>query len=179
MKKLIAALLSATLVTTVLTGCMGRNGLTKEVQDFNLDVVENRYGREGVFILLYPITWLSSLIDLFIINSIEFWSGENPISGQSPLVDSKVNTAALESLGIHGVASARLRSVDDDLLMYVNYSDGSQEVFHATRKDGVYSFYRGKELVLQVPEAQLKNLQAMIRAKMQMYATARAGQRES
>lgn len=179
MKKLAITLLSAALATTALTGCMGRNAMTKSVQDFNMETVENRWGREGLFILLLPVSYVTNILDLLIVNSIEFWSGSNPINGKRALVDSKVSTAALESMGIQGVASARMRNLDDELLMYVSYTDGSQEVFHASRKDGIYSFYRGKELVLQVQESQLKDLQAMIRAKMETYAAASVDNRKS
>ena len=179
MKRFVRTVLATTLAATALTGCMGRNAVSKEVQDFNLDVVENRYGREGVFILLYPVYWVTSIVDLLVVNSIEFWSGNNPVNGKPALVDSSVDTAALENMGIHGVAAARMRSVDDDLLLYVSYTDGSQEVFHASRKDGVYSFYRGKELVIQVKQDQLQDLLAAIRAKMDIYAAAHSDSRKS
>ena len=37
-----------------------------------------------MYILASPIYAITSVIDLFIINSIEFWSGTNPISKKSP-----------------------------------------------------------------------------------------------
>ncbi len=178
MKKTTAVLLAA-LMTTTMAGCMGRNAMSKSVQDFNMDHVQNRWGREGMFILLFPVSYVTNILDLFIVNSIEFWSGTNPINGKEALVDSKVSTAALEKMGIHDVASATMRHLDNEMLMYVSYTDGSKEVFHATRADGVYSFYRGKELVIQVKEEQLKDLQAAIRAKMETYASAKSDIRKS
>ena len=54
----------------------------------NLSVVDNRYGRAGVFVLLSPsMAWRPRRISSCS-NTIEFWSGKNPITGKSPaLVD--------------------------------------------------------------------------------------------
>lgn len=168
MKKSIAIFMTLTALSSI-TGCMGRNAMTKSVQDWNLETADSRWGREGLFILTFPVTYVTNFLDLFVINSIEFWSGKNPISDQGALVNMKV--AALEKMGIKNVASAQSRYMDNEVLMYVSYKDGTQEVFHATRADGVYSFYRGKELVMQVQEAQLKDLQAAIKAKMETFAS--------
>lgn len=69
-----------------LTGCMGQMATTGIVSKFNLEVVDNRYGRAGMFILLSPVYGIAGAADLFVINSIEFWTGKNPVSGKSPAV---------------------------------------------------------------------------------------------
>jgi hypothetical protein len=164
--------MSAALIAVLLsgaTGCMGRNAMTKSVHDWNLETADSRWGREGLFLLTVPVWYVTGFIDLLVVNSIEFWSGKNPINGQKAVVDIKV--AALEKMGIDNVASAQARYFENEVLMYVTYNDGSKETFHATRADGVYSFYRGKELMMQVQEAQLKDLQAAIKAKMETYAS--------
>lgn len=168
MKKSIAIFMTLTALSSI-TGCMGRHAMTKSVEDWNLETADSRWGREGLFILTFPVTYVTNILDLFVINSIEFWSGKNPINNKGALVDVKV--ASLEKMGIKNVASAQSRYLDNEMLMYVSYKDGTQEVFHATRADGVYSFYRGKELVMQVQEAQLKDLQAAIKAKMDTVAS--------
>ena len=38
-----------------LTGCMGQMATTGLVGKFNLEVVDNRYAREGMFLLLSPV----------------------------------------------------------------------------------------------------------------------------
>lgn len=168
MKKSVAIFITLTALSSI-TGCMGRNAMSKSVHDWNLETVDNRWGREGLFILTVPVWYITNFADLLIVNSIEFWSGKNPISGQGAVVDMKV--ASLEKMGIKNVASAQSRYFENEVLMYVTYNDGSKEVFHATRADGVYSFYRGKEIIMQVQEAQLKDLQAAIKAKMETYAS--------
>ena len=169
MRKTLAVCMTVVALSSV-TGCMGRNAMTKSVHDWNLETADSAWGREGLFLLTIPVWYITNFLDLFIINSIEFWSGENPISNEGALVDMKV--ASLEKMGIKNVASAQSRYLENEVLMYVSYKDGTQEVFHATRQDGIYSFYRGKDLVIQVEESQMKDLQAAIQRRMDTYAKA-------
>ena len=71
------------------TGCIGNMGITQNVKKVNLSPTENRWGREGTFIGFH-VFWvyrISTLLDLVVFNSIEFWSGENPITKQPALVN--------------------------------------------------------------------------------------------
>ena len=82
MKKLKIAIVAALGVTT-LSGCMGQMGVNgPSHKKGNLMAVDNRYAREGLFILMSPIYGIASIADLFIFNSIEFWTGKNIITGQ-------------------------------------------------------------------------------------------------
>ncbi len=81
-KKMKIAVAVALGVTT-LTGCMGQMGVTQLVTFGNLKAVDNRYGRAGLYILLAPVYGISAAADLFIFNSIEFWTGKNIITGKS------------------------------------------------------------------------------------------------
>ena len=86
--KLLAAIaISITLLC--MPGCLGRMALSGKVGKFNLEVTESKWGREGVFLGLYfiPVYPFAAFADLMIFNSIEFWTGENPLSGESALVD--------------------------------------------------------------------------------------------
>ncbi|EMN4468790.1 DUF3332 domain-containing protein [Aeromonas hydrophila] len=86
------ALLAGMVASVGLSGCMGQMGLSSMVTKGNLSVVDNRYGRAGVFVLLSPVYGLAATADLFVFNTIEFWSGKNPITGKSPaLVDQKLD----------------------------------------------------------------------------------------
>ena len=86
MKNKISALLLAGLLTSQLSGCMGQMGLSAMVTKGNLSAVDNRYGRAGLFVLMSPVYGLAATADLFIINSVEFWTGTNPVTGKSPAV---------------------------------------------------------------------------------------------
>lgn len=65
----------------VFTSCIGSFALTNQIKDWNQGV-GNKFVNELIFIALHivPVYEISILADVFVINSIEFWSGENPIA---------------------------------------------------------------------------------------------------
>jgi hypothetical protein len=84
MKRIVAMIGIAGLCLSLTTGCIGGMAVSGKVTKFNLDVVEGKWLREGVFLLLYfiPVYPIAGMIDLIIVNSIEFHTGTNPISGK-------------------------------------------------------------------------------------------------
>ena len=103
----------AVLVTS-LSGCIGQMGTSQLVTKANLSAVDNRYGRAGLFVLLSPVYGLAATADLFIFNTIEFWTGKNPITGKSPAVADqpvdaifKVNSKLDKSMTTVPLASVR------------------------------------------------------------------------
>ena len=81
MKRSIAIVMLLALLSMGSFGCLGRGAMGGSVGKFNLEVVENKWARWGVFLLLGPVYGVAGSIDLLIINSIEFHSGTNPWSG--------------------------------------------------------------------------------------------------
>lgn len=67
--------------------CLGQGALGRRVLKFNLDVVENKWSRWLVFLALnvIPVYPIAGAIDLVIINSIEFHTGTNPLTGKPRL----------------------------------------------------------------------------------------------
>ena len=76
---------------SVLPGCLGRMALTRNVEELNRTVASDIWSRELVFLGLHivPVYPMSVLGDLFVVNSVEFWSGDNPITREPALVDEK------------------------------------------------------------------------------------------
>jgi hypothetical protein len=60
------------------TACLGAGHATGHLYKFNREF-ENKWAREGIFLLLIPGYVLTSIGDNFIFNSIHWWTGENPI----------------------------------------------------------------------------------------------------
>lgn len=62
-------------------GCYGSFNLTKSLHEWN-GRVGSDWGNEGVFLLLViiPVYGVTLLVDAIILNSIEFWSGDNPVN---------------------------------------------------------------------------------------------------
>jgi hypothetical protein len=62
--------------------------LSGKVREFNLGVSPDPWPREAVFLLLHfiPVYSFAGMIDLVAINSVEFWTGTNPLSGKAAQV---------------------------------------------------------------------------------------------
>jgi hypothetical protein len=64
------------------TGCFGKFALTQKIWQFNKNISGNKFVQWLMFLVLVivPVYGIGTLIDALIINSIEFWSGSNPVS---------------------------------------------------------------------------------------------------
>lgn len=75
-------LLAAALAMTMLgAGCLGPNNAFNGLHAWNMKVTDNKWGNEGIFLVLniIPVYGLFYFGDIVIFNSIEFWGGKNPI----------------------------------------------------------------------------------------------------
>lgn len=59
--------------------CIGSFGLFNTVLDWNKSATNNKFLNALIFILISPAYALCGVADVFIINTIEFWSGSNPV----------------------------------------------------------------------------------------------------
>ncbi|MFM5814998.1 DUF3332 domain-containing protein [Aeromonas dhakensis] len=165
------ALLAGVVASVGLSGCMGQMGLSSMVTKGNLSVVDNRYGRAGVFILLSPVYGLAATADLFVFNTIEFWSGKNPITGKSPaLVDQKLD--ALIKVNQHldpslnkvplallpqGVREVEVSYPDERTAqMEVHYLDGRSSLMRGEKRGELLDIYFDGRLVSTLTPAQLE-----------------------
>lgn len=64
----------------MLNSCIGSFGLFNKVLAWNKDATGNKFLNELIFIVISPAYALCGVADLFILNTIEFWSGSNPVS---------------------------------------------------------------------------------------------------
>ncbi len=73
-----------------LSGCIGSFNLTRTLYSFNDEVSENQWTQELVFLGLavIPVYAVSLFGDLLLFNSIEFWTGNNPVGVQSSMATS-------------------------------------------------------------------------------------------
>jgi hypothetical protein len=135
-----------------LLGCMGNNALRGKALKWNLSAVEGRWSREFLFVGMFiiPIYPLCTILDLFIFNSIEFWSGTNVINGKSPLVD--IPKSEVDKLGLDHVEVAQVERLSDDRAnLYVGFQNGDRVTFDVVRDGDAYTisyggveFFRGK-----------------------------------
>lgn len=89
MKKhhLMSAGLCALALTIPMTSCIGNFALTKKVLAWN-NKIGNKFVNELVFIAFWvlPVYEVTALADVLVINSIEFWSGSNPLTASTKII---------------------------------------------------------------------------------------------
>jgi hypothetical protein len=145
----------AVALALVTSGCYGPFYLTRKVHQWNGEVSENKWVVEAVFLVCYviPVYGIASLADGVIFNSIEFWTGENPMapSASAPSTDGTVrrivrgdDEAVLRRVGgelvieqtQHGVAGPTLRVRRDAQGMVALGEDGAVLFSAQTLADG-------------------------------------------
>lgn len=79
MKKLIPGLLIASIL---FAGCTGPFAMTKALHKWQTNVSEDLWAEEAVFLgcVIFQIYTVTCLADAIVLNSIEFWGGENPMN---------------------------------------------------------------------------------------------------
>jgi hypothetical protein len=84
-KRIVAAIIVGSFLT-VTTGCYGPFNLTRSVYHWNGNIkgsseVNEKWMKEFVFfgMIIIPVYMFSALLDAFVFNSIQFWSGDNPV----------------------------------------------------------------------------------------------------
>lgn len=83
----VAALLIAG-TSVVFTSCIGSFALTNKVMSWNRNI-GTKFVNELVFLAFWivPVYEVTALADVLVINSIEFWSGDNPLTASTKVVD--------------------------------------------------------------------------------------------
>ena len=61
------------------SSCIGSFGLFNKVLDWNKGI-SNKFVNEVVFILISPAYAVCGVVDLLVLNTVEFWSGSNPVA---------------------------------------------------------------------------------------------------
>lgn len=99
-RRLLIATMIVTLSGSVLfTSCIGSFGLTNKVLSWNKSI-GNKFVNELVFIAFWiiPVYELSALADILVINSIEFWSGDNIVAGLEKEIDGEKGKYLVKTL---------------------------------------------------------------------------------
>ncbi|MFL5344957.1 MAG: DUF3332 domain-containing protein [Hyalangium sp.] len=75
------------LFSVQVSGCFGKFAVLRAMWDFNKNVSPNKFIQWAVFLVMaiVPVYAVGSLVDALVINSIEFWTGQNPVaSAEAP-----------------------------------------------------------------------------------------------
>lgn len=88
MKKVFLSVALVALICSSMTSCMGKFALTRNLYAWN-DQVSNKFVNEIVFVAFWilPVYEVCGLADLLVLNTIEFWSGDNPMTASTKTID--------------------------------------------------------------------------------------------
>ncbi len=80
MKRFLLMAMMVIITTATLTGCYGKFALTRKIYQANGQISDKflRSGLTWVFVIV-PVYGIAALVDFVAFNSIEFWSGSNPV----------------------------------------------------------------------------------------------------
>lgn len=80
MKKIaIKAMICLMAGTMTMSSCIGSFGLFNKLLSWNQGI-NNKFVNEIVFVVISPAYAVCAMADVLVLNSIEFWTGENPIA---------------------------------------------------------------------------------------------------
>jgi hypothetical protein len=79
------AILGAALagLATFSTGCLGPNRAFNRVHEWNMEVTDSDVANELIFLgcTIIPVYGVAYLVDIVVLNTIEYWSGEPAMGG--------------------------------------------------------------------------------------------------
>jgi hypothetical protein len=126
-------IVSMLLLFSMSTGCIGNFGLSGKVRKFNLEQTQDRWGREILFVVLYviPVYPFAGFLDILVFNSIEFWTGTNPINGSA-----SVTPIAMQEWTTEDGTKVTMQGLPDNSIdVNVVQPDGNTRYFNLTRTD--------------------------------------------
>lgn len=89
-KKVLSGALAALLFFTTVTtpSCIGSFSLTNRLLGWNQHL-DNKFLNEVVFFAFWilPVYQITALADVLVLNSIEFWSGTNPMANSKKIIE--------------------------------------------------------------------------------------------
>jgi len=99
---------------SVTNACYGPFNLTRNVYHWNSNIkggseVNEKWMKEFVFfgMIIIPVYMFSALLDAFIFNSIQFWSGDNPVKATDAGSDGATRVVRLGGITVTMVESDR------------------------------------------------------------------------
>ena len=157
MKKLTftAAVVCTLMGSMMFSSCIGSFSLSNKLLSWNKQV-SNKFVNEMVFFAFWilPVYEVSALADLLVLNSIEFWSGTNPVAANGSMrvkgndgnylvkADSKGYTIKSETDG----SSVRLNFNEKDQSWSFQLPDGTEQT--------IFSFVDDTHIALPAPNGQ-------------------------
>ncbi|EEX93127.1 hypothetical protein VIOR3934_02053 [Vibrio orientalis CIP 102891 = ATCC 33934] len=173
MKTTIAKVVALSAVAISLSGCVGSNAVTGMLMKFNVEAVDNRYARGGLNMLLAPVYGITVAADYLIFNSLEFWTGKNPLNGKPHIFDTKTETMidinddlddSLKEAPIAPISQYRtierghMLSLDANTIqMDITYDNGERATLIGVKEGEEVSYFIDGELVAETSLQELED----------------------
>lgn len=157
MKKqaLTVAVVCALTGSLMLPSCVGSFTLTNKLLSWNRQI-SNKFVNEIVFFAFWvlPVYEVSAIADILVLNSIEFWSGENPVASGKKIIegndgrylvisDKKGYTIKSETDG----SEVRLNFHSDSRSWAMLMPDGSEKI--------IFTFVDESHIAVPVPGSEI------------------------
>lgn len=160
-KKGLTLLVATTLASSVLfSSCIGSFGLTNKLLDWNRNI-DSKFVNELVFIAFWivPVYEISALADVLVLNSIEFWSGSNPVAdtGTVKTVNGKdgVYTVETKTDGYHIQKEGEEKAID----LVFDETDKSWSVKADGEATKLLKFTDNDKVVMYLPDGKEMNVE--------------------
>ena len=144
MKKIFVA--SAIASSVLLSGCLGQNALFNKVQDWNASATDEKFINQGISFAFWfiPVYGLTLFADVVVLNSVEFWTGTNPVSGKSAKVAGTSETVT------DGMGNTAILTYNADGTVSVVANTGSSEERYTLvrRGDQLVKLQEGEQKVM-------------------------------
>ena len=160
-KKSFTMLVAAMVGGSVLfSSCIGSFGLSNKLLAWN-NSIDNKFVNELVFVVFWilPVYEVSMLADILVINSIEFWSGSNPVAdvGKTQTIEGKdgIYTVETKADGYHIEKQGEESAVD---LVY-DEADRNWSVKGENESAKLLKFTDEDEVVMYLPNGEEMNVE--------------------
>lgn len=119
----------------VTTSCIGSFTLTNKLLSWNRQV-GNKFVNELVFFAFWilPVYEVSALADVLVLNSIEFWSGSNPVAKGKKVIDGQDGRYLVECDG----KGYTITSENDGSVVRLDF-DVAEQTWSVTTDDQTYT----------------------------------------
>ena len=134
-RRFMVPIVLAAFIPMATVGCFGKFQLTKKVYKYNQDMSPDKWIQWFGFLVMsiIPIYGLAVAVDAVFANSIEFWTGENPI-----MADTGVRRVAQGANGELAIATFRAHGIVDLQLVE---ADGTEHALTLVREDEAIAAY--------------------------------------
>jgi hypothetical protein len=160
-KKSYTLLVSATLASSLLfSSCIGSFGLSNRLLEWNKNI-DSKFVNELVFIAFWiiPVYEVAALADVLVLNSIEFWSGSNPVADTGNI--QKIETKD----GVYAIKTQKdgyqIQKEGEEQAIELVFNEAEQswniEVNNTTTK--LFKFTNKNEVVMYLPNGDEMNVE--------------------